>query len=138
MNPSSIAVMNLATRLAPVPESADAPVAEWIRHHAASGLAAHVAFQSELKAPSPTLGLLAKISVYAAHAIALLVEETDGEGDVSRLLYDLTPEAGALNGEWVEFLTDALDKYGINPADIDPDLNPADFKAPPSTVGVAL
>jgi hypothetical protein len=122
-----------AERLAPGPTSRDEATTEgWSRHFAALGLAACVAFydalpllgSKPLPGSRPELGYFAMVS---ASATAATVALTAAREDVTGLIWDLTPEAGALNGEWVEWLTETLDRLGVNPADIDHRLAAADF-----------
>ena len=126
--------LDAAERLAPVPETRDeATKRAWVRHYAALGLAAWVEFRRTLpplgseSAPGsrPELGYLAEIGVAATAAVCALT--LAGDADMGGLLWDLTPEAGALNGEWEDYLIGMLAGMGINPADIDPALNAADF-----------
>jgi hypothetical protein len=124
----------VAERLAPVPYDPGQSTRDaWIRHFAALGLAAHVAFRAALGRLSdgpkedwrPDLGYLAEIGVAATAAAAALV--ADSPEEAPSLIYSLTPEAGALNGEWMDWLYDVLEARGINPAHIDPNLNATDF-----------
>lgn len=122
-----------AERLAPVPYDRDKATHEaWLRHYVALGLAAHVAFVDALPplgskpepGSCPDLGYLVTIATSATAAAVAL--DTPAES-VAEELWELTPEAGALNGEWEEWLTDRADDLGINPADIDHRLDAADF-----------
>jgi hypothetical protein len=130
-----IDMLNNAERLAPTPDSRDATVEDWIRSYAALALAAHAAFQGALPpsgskvAPGsrPDLGYLISIAVSSTAAAVAL--DTPREA-VTEELWALTPEAGALNGEYIDWLTDTLDRLGINPADLDPAFEAADFKSP--------
>lgn len=126
-----------ASRVAPEPtERSEATVTAWRRHYAAQALAAHVEFRRVLPplgaAPGepgsrPELGYLIAIAVASTTAaIALSVPADEAAG----LIWDLTPEAGALNGEYLEWLAGQLDDLGINPADIDPAYDGADFTSP--------
>lgn len=126
----------VAERLAPVPATREqATYAAWIRHHAAVGLAAFTEFQRAMFArldnptaePAPHLGYLTALGVAAMHAAVALAGD---RSDTPERLWDLTPEAGALNGEWEDWLVKVLDQIGINPADINPDYNAADFRSP--------
>lgn len=123
-----------AERLAPAPSKpADSTPEAWIRHFAATGLAAHVAFRAALPTlkpdsepgSRPELGYLVGMAVYATSAAAAL--SADSPAEAAELIYNLTPEAGALNGEWEDWLDETLAAHGINAADIDPDLNPSDY-----------
>ncbi len=123
---------NAADRLAPVPESRDgATMHAWVRRYAAQALAALTVLNAECRdlPPNPVpgsrpdigyLGMLAQSSMAAA--VAFL-----GPLDAPTLLWDLTPEMGALNGEWEEWLVDVLVRYGVNPGHIDPAYNAEDF-----------
>lgn len=138
MTDTAVALLNKANSLAPAPATRDdATNHAWIRHYAAQGLAACAAIRVECRNlprnPEPGsrpdigyLGLLGQASMAAA--VALL-----GPLDAPARIWDLTPEAGALNGESEEWLTDVLVRYGINPADIDPYLDPADFAGDAAT-----
>ena len=129
--------ISAADRLAPQPATRDTATRDaWVRHYAAQALAACAHLRAECRnlPPDPEpgshpdigyLGMLAQASMAAA--VAFL-----GPLNAPTLLWDLTPEAGALNGEWEDWLTDVLVRYGINPGHIDPDLDPADF-APEET-----
>jgi len=128
-------LLNNAERLAPTPDSRDATVEDWIRSYAALGLAAHAAFRATLpslrpggvRGSRPDLGYLITIAVSSTAAAVAL--DTPREA-VTQELWALTPEAGALNGEYIDWLTDTLDRLGINPADLDPGFDAADFKSP--------
>lgn len=131
-----------AERVAPLPNDPDASREEWARHYAATALAAHVAFLAVLKTvperpepgSRPTLGHMAAIMTSAAAAACALVTAPE---KVARWLWNLTPELGALNGEYIDWLAETLDNFGVNPADIDPAFNPADFRSPRQAGGVA-
>ncbi|MFC3504828.1 hypothetical protein ACFOOK_28205 [Micromonospora krabiensis] len=124
--------LNTADRLAPAPETRDdATKHAWVRHYAAQALAALAVLNREYSnlPPNPEpgsrpdigyLSLLAQSSMAAA--VAFL-----GPIDAPTLLWDLTPEAGALNGEWEEWLVEVLVRYGVNPGYIDPAYDPDDF-----------
>jgi hypothetical protein len=125
-----------AERVAPEPTDRDtATVDQWVLHYCALALAAHTAFRDALRSLSPTpeggsrpdLGYLVTVAVSAtAAAIAL----TTPPAEVAGVLWDYTPEAGALNGEYLDWLDETLDRLGINPADIDHHLDTADFRSP--------
>ncbi len=127
---------NVADRLAPLPESRDqATPMVWVRHYAATALAAHYVFRKSLPSlredykpgSRPDLGLLSATATSAtAAAVALLNNVEVAAGT----LWDLTPELGALNGEWEEWLVAVLDRLGVNPADINPYYEAADFRSP--------
>ncbi len=121
-----------AERLAPVPATREEATTDaWVRHYAALSLAAFTEFTRSLPQGAaggsrPDLGHLVGLAVAAmsaAHALSTTSRRPRG-------LWDLTPEAGALNGEWEEWLADTLDAHGINPADINPEYNAADFRSP--------
>lgn len=125
-----------AERLAPLPATRDAATRDaWIRHYAAVSLAAWTVFDREAghlpphpaEGSRPDLGYLAALGVASTHAAVALAEPGDTVPD---LLWDLTPEVGALNGEWEEWLVDTLDRLGVNPADINPEYNASDFRGP--------
>lgn len=126
---------NAAHRLAPKPESREtATVEQWVRYHAATALAAYADFDEALKTlprnpergSRPDIGYLVMIGSSATAAALALVAPA---GNVAGHLWDLSPDAGALNGEYVDWLTTTLDGLGINPADIDPEFNAADFRS---------
>ncbi|GGM26916.1 hypothetical protein GCM10011608_09630 [Micromonospora sonchi] len=132
-----IDLINQANKIAPIPAvENDATRTAWIRHYAALALAAYAALRAETSdlprnpqpGSRPDIGYLAVLANSATAATAAL----DDSGDAPNLIWDLTPEAGALNGEWEEWLAEVLVKRGINPGHIDPDLDPADFT--PATV----
>lgn len=123
----------VAELLAPVPTSRDSATHDdWLRHYAATALAAHATFLREMRhipkdGPGrPELGYLAALSATAVGAVVALTEEHD----VAGYLYDATPGYGANNGEDMERITAVLDRLGINPADIDPRYQLADFRSP--------
>lgn len=122
-----------AEQVAPAPTTRDgANRVTWAKHYAATALAAYVTFRAETRAlprnpeagSRPDLGYLILAAVSATTAAAALVDQSN---TTPKLIWDLTPEAGALNGEWEEWLADILVQHGVNPGDIDPDLDPADF-----------
>lgn len=116
-----------AHRVAPLPESAeDATTSTWTRHYAALAFAAHAAFYDAMKTPSPELDTLITIAVTATAA----ARSIGGPPDIGEELWNLTPELGALNGEYEHWLIETLDNLGVNPADIDPRYNGADFRSP--------
>lgn len=121
-----------ANRLAPRPSTREDAAAKhaWVRHYAAQALAAHATLQavagsaaSGTRKSRPDIGYLALLGqTSVAAAVAFL-----GPIDAPTQLWDLTPELGALNGEWEEWLTSVLVRHGVNPGHIDPAYNPADF-----------
>lgn len=124
-----------AERLAPEPASREtATVEAWTRHYAALALAAHSAFDAATHTvPSnpepgsrPDIGYLITIAVASTAAACAL----NHSATVAHDLWDLTPEAGALNGEYVDWLAETLDLLGVNPADLYPAFNGADFRSP--------
>lgn len=125
--------LGAAEQVAPAPTSREAATREaWIRHYAAQALAAYAEFRDRIRTIEPNpqpgsrpdLGVLSLIATTStAAAVGLIYTEDYAPG----LIWDLTPEAGALNGEWEDWLDDVLVRHGVNPADIDPHLNPADF-----------
>ncbi|WP_229401936.1 hypothetical protein [Micromonospora okii] len=125
-------LLNTALTLAPQPDTRETATREaWVRHYAALALAAYAeqraGFRNLPRNPAPgsrpDLGRLGLIATSALTAAAALVDPDDAPA----LIWDLTPEAGALNGEWEDWLADTLVRHGINPAAVDPDLDPADF-----------
>ncbi len=127
---------NVADRLAPAPPTAEeATPAAWVRHYAATALAAHYVFRKSLpglradREPGsrPDLGLLVTIGTSSLAAAVALLNDRETAAET---IWNLTPELGALNGEWEEWLVDTLDEHGINPADIDPDYEAGDFNSP--------
>lgn len=125
--------INAALTLAPTPEpGADVTADTWIRHYAALALAAYATNRIECRnlppnpqpGSRPDIGYLALLGSSATAAAAALMYTEDYAPEV---IWGLTPEVGAFNGEWEEWLADVLVRRGINPADIDPDLDPADF-----------
>lgn len=129
------AAFEAAERLAPVPATrSDATINAWVRHYAALSLAAFTTFHDALPATRgaepgsrPDLGYLVELGVAAMSAAFAF--DTNGLPQPG-MLWDLTPEAGALNGEWEEWLAGTLDRLGINPADIDPRYEGDDFRSP--------
>ncbi len=120
--------------LAPVPGKGGT-VDDWVRHFAADALAGFAHFRSLLRtlgrnpAPGsrPDLGYtIGGATSSLAAAIAL----TSDRDDAARKLWNLTPEAGCLNGENEDWVVELLDRLGINPADIDPAYNASDFDSP--------
>lgn len=124
--------INAAERIAPTPATReDATRGPWVRHYAAAALACWATFRREIRnltpnpepGSRPDLGYLALAATSATAAVVALTNPVDAP----ELIWDLTPEAGALNGEYEDWLTNVLVRYGINPGHIDPDLDPADF-----------
>lgn len=126
-----------AERLAPEPNSRAVLDGrdKWARHFAAQALAAHSEFRVAIRtvnkqtAPGsrPDLGhLMAIATASTAAAVALTVPAEHVAGKI----WDLTPEAGALNGEYIDWLAETLDRLGVNPADLHPWFDGADFTTP--------
>lgn len=124
--------LNAADRLAPLPDTRDTATSHaWVRYYAAQALAAYAVLRIECRSlprnpvpgSRPDIGYLSLLAQASTAAAAAFLGPLDAPGRV----WDLTPEAGALNGEWEEWLADVLVRYGVNPGHIDPDLNPADF-----------
>jgi hypothetical protein len=125
-------LINAAYKIAPPPATRDEAARDaWVRYYAAQALAAFATFRAESRVlqsnpepgSRPDLGYLTMAAVASTTAVIALVDPTDAP----TMIWDLTPELGALNGEWEEWLADVLVRHGINPGHIDPDLNPADF-----------
>lgn len=119
-----------AEKVAPEPGGPDASRTDWARHYAAFGLAAHAAFRIALKTnrdSGPELGMLTAIGTSSLAAAVALLTAPD---EAAELIWNLTPEAGALNGEYVDWLAETLDLLGVNPADIEPHFSSADFSSP--------
>ncbi len=130
MTTSTETPFKAAKRLAPQPESRTAPVSDWARHFAAHALAAHAEFREQLfglppnpgPGSRPELGYLSAMAISSTAAAAALMTS-----DAPSLLWDLTPELGALNGEYVDWLADMLAGLGVNPAHIYRWYDEADF-----------
>lgn len=125
-------LINTAERLAPAPTVREgANRTTWVKHYAAQALACWATFRAEIRnlrpnpqpGSRPDLGYLTLAAVASTTATAALINDPD----TPALIWDLTPESGALNGEYEDWLADVLVRHGINPGDIDPDLDPADF-----------
>ncbi|GAA4439560.1 hypothetical protein [Phytohabitans houttuyneae] len=129
----------LAERVAPRPDSRDVPASDWARHHAALALAAHGVAREAVaglppnpgKGSRPDLGYLTALAVSSTAAAAALLGDP---AEISKLLWELTPEAGNLNGEDVDWLADNLDGLGVNPADLYRWFDAADFNSPSAAV----
>jgi hypothetical protein len=135
--------LNRAAELAPTPTSrGHATRGAWIRHYAAQALAANVTLRHTIHdlpanpqpGSRPDIGYLAALANAATAAAAALTAASPDPARAARLIYDLSPDAGALNGEWDDWLNETLVVYGINPADIDPDLSRDDFTGPTTPV----
>jgi hypothetical protein len=119
--------LNRAAEIAPVPE-ADDDAFEWVRHYACQAMAANAAFRSLMG--GDRAAELAYLSMLGTAATAATVALSMPDETAARMIWELTPEAGALNGEWVDHLADVLVAQDINPADLYPWFNPDDFDAP--------
>lgn len=131
--------LNRAEELAPVPETrGDATRDTWVRHYAAQSLAAFAGFyQASTDARGAEPGSRPDLGYLISHAVSAFTAAfalDTADSDLPGKLWDLTPEAGALNGEWEEWLTDTLDRLGVNPADIDGRYRAGDFRTPSRTV----
>lgn len=122
-----IDLLNRAAELAPVPAVGAEP-AEWVRHYAAEAMAANAAFR--LLMGTDRGEELAYLSLLANAALAAAVALEAPSETAARVIWELTPEAGALNGEWVGHLADTLEAHDINPADLYPWFEAKDFAAP--------
>lgn len=135
-----MSAFDVAARLAPQPTKrldelgvGGEREAEWNAHYAALALAAHAEFRAALDtlgsspAPGsrPDLGYLMMIATSATAAVVAL----GPQDHLGQRLWDLTPECGALNGEYIDYLADLLNKYGVNPADIYRWFDAADFES---------
>jgi hypothetical protein len=106
-----------------------------VRHYAALALGAYAEFRRAIhslpmdveRGSRPDLGYLIGFAVSATAAVVALTNTDPAE--VGEELWGLTSGAGALNGEWEDYLDGVLVGLGINPADIDDYLDPADFAA---------
>lgn len=126
---ATIDLINNAEDLAPVPSTREeATVAAWTRQFAALGLAAYAAAHKVLGKAPEEFGLLTLLGVTATAAAATLSSANATEA--AEEIWELTPECGALNGEWSAWLVETLDRLGVNPADVDPDYSAADFRSP--------
>ncbi len=123
-----------ADRLAPHPATEQASTVEvWARHYAAQAVAANAYLRRVLHekftgdGEVPDVGFIVGTAT-ASTAVALAL--TTPRDEIGAELWSVSPELGALNGEWEDTMDDLLDRLGINPADIDPDLEPGDFTSP--------
>jgi hypothetical protein len=114
--------------------------AEWTCYYAALALAAHAEFREALTTlhdrgepgSRPELGWFMDIATSATAAVVALGQPAR----VGEALWDLTPECGALNGEYLDYLAELLDKYGVNPADIYRWFEAADFQSTSRLSGI--
>jgi hypothetical protein len=125
-----------AERLAPEPRRRDhATTGTWALHFAGQALAAYATFRDALhtlprnaeRDSRPDLGYLVGVAVAATAAACA---PTTPPEKVGLRIWNLTPEAGALNGEYVDWLAETLDRLGVNPADIDTAFSAGDFRSP--------
>lgn len=124
----AVDLINNADSLAPCPATRDEATRDaWTRYHAALALAAHAAAHRLLGKDPVMFGTLTLVAVSATAAAIALTTTPD---EVAGELWELTPECGALNGEWSAWLVETLDRLGVNPADVDPAYNPSDFRSP--------
>lgn len=129
----STSPINTALRIAPPPASrGDATRDVWLRHFAALSLAAYATLRAETRdlprdaepGSRPDIGYL---SLLASSSTAAAMALTHQNFRAPARIWDLSPSGGALNGEYEEWLDRVLVELGVNPGDIDPDLNPADW-----------
>jgi hypothetical protein len=119
--------LNRADELAPSPDNPHARPTDWVRHYAAQAMAANAAFRvAERTSPGPALGYLSALEVASTHAAMAI----DSHSWTTRDLWEVTPEGGALNGEWMDYLAEVLVKHDINPADLYPWYRASDFPVP--------
>lgn len=124
-------LLNRANEIAPVPDE-NGTRDEWMRHYAAQAAAAWAAFYQAIHEPMtgegrPELGYLSLVATSSVAAVLGLDSPAD---DLPRLLWEYTPEAGALNGEWDHYIALVLDRLGINPADLDDRYDARHFSSP--------
>ncbi|MFC4146592.1 hypothetical protein ACFO0M_10025 [Micromonospora mangrovi] len=131
--PTTETPFEAAHRLAPQPATRDTATRDaWIRHYAAEALAAYAVFQTEINAhlaAGPHAGSRLDLGylILAAGAATTTAAALADPADAPNLIWDLTPEAGALNGEWQDWLVETLVKHGVNPGHIDREYDPDDF-----------
>lgn len=130
-------------RLAPQPATREEATTDaWVRHYAALALAAYAEFYTATHSvhadaepgSRPNLGYLSLIATTATSAAVALATSADYAAEE---IWDLTPQAGALNGEWEDWLTSTLDMLGVNPADIDQRFQAEDFVSPSQAAAMA-
>jgi hypothetical protein len=124
----------VAETLAPLPER-DAAADQWARHYLALSFAAYASLYRNVRdlPPNPERGSrpdIGHLAILGHTALSVAVALTHTEDSAGPAIWDLTPEAGAFNGEWEEWLVEQLDLYGINPADINPAYEAGDFRSP--------
>ncbi len=140
MRLDAVDLLNRAAEVAPQPAEKDGPDVRqaWARYFAAIALAADSAVRmmvsdrfgmtaEERSGKHPELGYLAMLAHGATSAAVPLLTDP---AEHLELLWSLTPEAGALNGEWSEWLTERCVELGVNPAELDPFLQASDFDGP--------
>jgi hypothetical protein len=127
--------LQAASQIAPFPYEREAATRDaMVRHYAAQGLAAYADFADALTSlgPKPVAGsrpdLGYLIGVATASTAAAIALDNPGP-DAPDRVWGLTPEAGAFNGEWMEWLITRVDELGVNPADIDHHLDPSHFSS---------
>lgn len=127
--------INAAYLVAPAPETKDAPREDWARYYIAQALGAHAAIRDQLptipsnpeRGSRPEIGLLSLLATASTTAAIALLWDLSPDG-VSRQIWELTPELGALNGEYVDWLAEQSAALGINPAQLYPWFDAADFE----------
>ncbi|MGX6605619.1 hypothetical protein ACWKSP_26325 [Micromonosporaceae bacterium Da 78-11] len=118
----------VAELLAPIPDE-HATTDDWVRHYAAQALAAWTVFRRSLGDPEERV-FLGHLALIGTASTATAVALSEPQDTAAHLLWSLTPEAGALNGEWEEWIVAKLDDLGINPADINDEYIAGDFRSP--------
>lgn len=128
-----INLLNNAEELAPVPATKEEATREaWVRHFCAQAMAAYAGAHHLMSTSSPKehgkqYGALVLMAVASTSAALGLTTPPE---DLPHRLWRFTPECGALNGEWEEWLADTLDRFGVNPADVDGRYDAAHFRSP--------
>jgi hypothetical protein len=128
--------LNRAHEIAPTPDE-NGTRDDWKRCFAAQALAAFAAFYQvthEVKTGDdrPEIGYLALIGHTSVSAVLGLDAPAD---QLPTLLWEYTPEGGALNGEWEQYICYVLDRLGINPADLDERYDARHFTSPSRKAG---
>lgn len=132
--------LQAASQVAPFPYEREAATREaLLRHYVAQGLAAYVDFADALKhlGPKPAVGSRPDVGYLIGIAVASTAAAIalDNPGDTAaEIVWKLTPEAGAFNGEWEDWLIERIDQLGINPADVNHHLDPTHFSSDPVSV----
>ena len=119
-------LLNRAHELAPMPTSPDAPHQDWTAHYAAIATAALAGFRLAERT-SPDLGYLIQIHISSSAAVILLSAEN--QADALAMISELLVDTGT-SEEMLTILTNILDAHGINPADLYPWFEAADFISP--------